>query len=148
MSEFLEYELAKFTFKVATDRLYSPAGVWIKAEGERITVGVSDFFQQRNGDVAFADVVPVGTAVASGDELATIETIKVDVELPAPISGVVSAINEALEMEAEVINQDPYGDGWLVVIEASDWPADQVRLLAPEDYFELMKREAQEGVGI
>ena len=148
MAECLEYTLDKFTFEVAMDRLYSPAGVWARAEGEQVTVGVSDFFQQRNGDVAFADVVPVGTAVASGDELATIETIKVDVELQAPVSGVVSTINEALEMEAEVINQDPYGDGWLAVIEASDWPADQAQMLSPEAYFELMKREAQEGVGI
>ncbi|HSG18452.1 MAG TPA: hypothetical protein VLE70_19320 [Anaerolineae bacterium] len=80
--------------------------------------------------------------------MATIETFKVDIELPAPISGAVAAINEALEMEAEVINQDPYGGGWLAVIEASDWPADPVRLLSPEGYFELMKREAQEGVGV
>ncbi|UCG24849.1 MAG: hypothetical protein JSW55_02290, partial [Chloroflexota bacterium] len=71
MVEFLEYGLDKFTFRVAMDRLYSPAGVWVKAGGQRITVGVSDFFQQSNGDVAFADVVPVGTAVASGDELVT-----------------------------------------------------------------------------
>jgi len=148
MAKFLEYTLDKFTFKVATDRLYSPAGVWARAEGEVITVGVSDFFQQRNGDVAFADVVPVGTAVASGDELATIETIKVDFEIPAPVSGVVTAINEALEMEAEVINQDPYGEGWLAVIEAGDWPADGARLLSPEAYFELMKREAQEEVSV
>ena len=147
MVEFLEYRLDKFTFRVAADRLYSPAGVWARAKGERVTVGVSDFFQQRNGDVAFADVVPVGTAVASGDELATIETIKVDVELPAPVSGVVSAINEALELEAEVINQDPYGEGWLAVIEASDWPAEGAQLLSPEAYLTLMKREAQEGVG-
>jgi glycine cleavage system H protein len=104
--------------------------------------------QQRSGDVAFAEVVEVGTAVAAGDELATIETIKVDIELPAPFSGVVVEVNETLEMEAEIINQDPYGDGWLAVIEASDWPADGVKLLSPEAYFELMKREALEEAGI
>ena len=147
MAEYLEYTLDKFTFKVATDRLYSPAGLWARAEGGRITVGVSDFLQQRSGDVAFAEVVEVGTAVAAGDELATIETIKVDIELPAPVSGVVVAVNEALEMEAEIINQDPYGDGWLAVIEASEWPADGVKLLSPEAYFELMKREALEEAG-
>jgi glycine cleavage system H protein len=113
MAEFLEYTLDKFTFKVATDRLYSPAGLWLRAEGRRITVGVSDFLQQRNGDVAFADVVETNTAVTAGDELATLETIKVDIELPAPISGVVVEVNEVLEMEAEVINQDPCGAGWL-----------------------------------
>jgi len=147
MAEFLEYTLDKFTFKVATDRLYSPAGLWARAEGERITVGVSDFLQQRSGDVAFAEVVEAGTAVAAGGELATIETIKVDIELPAPFSGVVVEVNEALEMEAEIINQDPYGDGWLAVIDASDWPAEGGKLLSPEVYFEQMKREALEEAG-
>ena len=148
MVEFLEYTLDKFTFKVAADRLYSPAGLWVRAEGERVTVGVSDFLQQRSGDVAFAEVVEVGTAVAIGDELATIETIKVDIELPAPVSGVVVGVNEALEMEAEVINQDPYGAGWLAIIEAGEWPTQQTGLLSPEAYLEQMKREALDEVGL
>lgn len=147
MIEDLQYTLDKFTFRVAADRLYSPAGLWARADGQRITIGVSDFSQQRNGDVAFADVIEAGTTVAVGDELATLETIKVDMELPAPVSGLVVAVNEALELEAELINQDPYGEGWLAVIEASDWPAEQAGLLTPEAYLEQMKREAQEEVG-
>lgn len=147
MTEDLQYTLDKFTFKVAGDRLYSRAGVWARVDGRRVTVGVSDYLQQRNGDVAFADVVEAGTTVAVGDELATLETIKVDMELPAPVSGLVVAVNEALELEAELVNQDPYGDGWLAIIEASNWPAEQAGLLAPEAYLEQMKREAQEEVG-
>ncbi len=144
MAEFLEYTLDKFTFKVATDRFYNPEGVWAKAEGNQVTVGVSDFFQQRNGDVAFAEVKDVGTAVAANDEFATIETIKVDVELPCPVSGTIAAVNEKLELEAEVINQDPYGEGWLAVIAAANWAADQANLMTPEVYFEHMKVQAQE----
>jgi glycine cleavage system H protein len=147
MAEFLEYALDKFTFKVATDCLYSPAGLWLRAEGERVTIGVSDFLGQRSGDVAFADVVPVGTAVAAGDELATVETIKVDIELPAPISGVVAAVNEKLEMEAEIINLDPYGEGWVAVVEAGDWPGERAGLLSPDAYLVQMKREALEELG-
>jgi glycine cleavage system H protein len=144
MAEFLEFTLDKFTFKVATDRFYNPEGVWAKADGSRLTVGVSDFFQQHNGDVAFAEVWEVGTAVTTNDEFATIETIKVDVELPCPVSGTIAEVNEKLELEAEVINQDPYGEGWLAVIEAADWPADQANLMTPEAYFEHMKAQAQE----
>jgi glycine cleavage system H protein len=144
MADYLEYTLDKFTFKVATDCLYSPAGVWAREEGERIIVGVSDFLGQRSGDVAFADVVPVGTVVTAGDELAALETIKVDIELPAPVSGAVVAVNEKLEMEAEVINLDPYGEGWLAIIEASDWLVDQAQLLTPQAYFEHMVAEAEE----
>ena len=147
MAEFLEYVLDKFTFKVARDCLDSPAGVWVRAEGERITAGVSDFLAQRSGDVAFVDVLPVGTAVKAGDELATLETIKVDEELPAPVSGQIAAVNEKLEMEAEIINLDPYGQGWLVVVEAADWPAEQAGLLSPEEYLAQMKREALEELG-
>jgi glycine cleavage system H protein len=147
MADYLEYTLDKFTFKVATDCLYSPAGVWARAEGEQITVGVSDFVAQRGGDVAFAEVVPVGTAVAAGQELANLETIKIDLELPAPISGRVTAVNEKLEMEAEVINLDPYGQGWLAIIEATDWPAERAGLLSPEDYLAQIEREAREELG-
>lgn len=144
MVEFLEYTLDKFTFKVATDRFYNPEGVWAKADGGRVTVGVSDFFQQHNGDVAFAEVWEVGTAVSPNNEFATIETIKVDVELPCPVSGTIAAVNEKLELEAEIINQDPYGAGWLTVIAAADWAADQANLMTPEAYFEHMKGQAQE----
>ena len=144
MSEYLAYTLDKFTFKVAADRLYNAAGVWAKVEGDQVTLGVSDFFQQRNGDVAFAEVLEVGTAVTANDGFATIETIKVDVELPCPVSGTISEVNETLELEAEVINQDPYGTGWLARLEAVDWTAGQANLLTPEAYLEQMKAEAEE----
>ncbi len=143
MSEYLEFTLDKFTFKVATDRFYNSEGVWAKADVNRVTVGMSDFFQQRNGDVAFAEIMEVGTIVTTQSEFATIETIKVDIELSCPVNGKIIAVNEALEMEAEVINLSPYGEGWLAIIEAADWTADQANLLTPEAYFEQMKIQAQ-----
>ena len=68
MPEFLEVTVDKFTFKVATDRFYTREGVWALVEGNRVRIGLSDFLQQRSGDIAFAEVKPVGTAVAVGDE--------------------------------------------------------------------------------
>jgi glycine cleavage system H protein len=144
MSEYLEYTLDKFTFKVLSDRFYNPDGVWAKADGRQVTVGVSDFFQQRNGDVAFAEVREVGKPVAVDDGFATIETIKVDVELPCPVGGTVVEVNDRLELEAEVINQDPYGDGWLAIIEAADWEGDRANLMTPKTYYEHMVIEANE----
>jgi glycine cleavage system H protein len=144
MSQYLEYTLDKFTFKVATDRFYTAEGVWAKADGDQITVGVSDFFQQHNGDVAFAEVVEEGTAVSANDEFADIETIKVDIAISSPVSGTITAVNETLELEAEIINQDPYEAGWIAVITADDWPTDQADLMTPEAYFEHMKVQAQE----
>lgn len=144
MTEYLEFTLDKFTFKVATDRLYNPEGVWAKAEGDRVILGLSDFFQQHNGDVAFAEMPPEYTPIAFGDEIASIETIKVDIEVPSPVSGTIVEVNPAMEMEPEAINLDPYDTGWLVVIEADDWETDRTRLLDPEAYLAHIKIEAEE----
>ena len=144
MVEFLEVTQDKFTFKVATDRVYSADGVWVKIDGEHVKLGVSDFFQQHNGDVAFVEIVAVETAVIPNETIATIETIKVDIELPSPISGTVIAVNDALEMEAELINADPYGDGWLLVIAVVDWEAEQADLMSPEAYLAHMQYQIQE----
>lgn len=144
MTEYLEFTLDKFTFKVAPDRVYNPEGVWARAEGNRVTLGLSDFFQQRNGDVAFAEMPPEETLVAFGETVASIETIKVDIEVPSPVSGTIVEVNPAMEMEPEAINLDPYGAGWLVVIEAEDWEADRAKLLDPEAYLAHIKIEAEE----
>jgi glycine cleavage system H protein len=144
MADFLLFTLDKFTFKVATDRFYSGEGVWVQAVGNRLRLGLSDFFQQRNGDLAFTEVAPPGSKLAAGDALASVETIKVNVELTSPVSGTVVEANDRLALEAELINQDPYGEGWLAIVEAGNWPAERTALLAPEAYFEHMKRAAEE----
>lgn len=143
MPEYLETTVDKFTFRVAADRYYTGEGLWALAEGDRVRVGLSDFLQQRSGDVAFAEVKPVNTPVAAGDELAVIETIKVNVVLTSPVSGKVLEVNPAMTKAPEVINQDPYGAGWLAVVEAADWEADRARLLDPPAYFRLTKGQAE-----
>ena len=144
MTEFLETTVDKFIFKVATDRSYSSEGLWAQADGNRIRIGLSDFLQQRSGDVAFADVKPAGTVLTADDEVATIETIKVNISLTSPVNGKVVEINPAMATAPEAINQDPYGEGWLAVIEAADWEADKATLLEPQAYFNLMKGQAEE----
>jgi glycine cleavage system H protein len=146
MPDFLELTVDKFVFRVATDRSYNKEGVWAKAEGDRVRIGLSDFLQQRSGDVAFAEVKPEATVLAFGDEFANIETIKVDIALPSPVSGKVVEVNPAMEDAPEAINQDPYEAGWLALIQASDWGAERLKLLDPEAYFEHMKREAEEEI--
>jgi len=144
MTEYLETRVDKFNFKVATDRLYNAEGIWAKEEGGLVRIGVSDFVQQRSGDVAFAEVKPVGSEVASGDEAAVIETIKVNISLGSPLTGKVVEINPAMSTSPEAINQDPFGTGWLAVIEATDWNKDQSRLLTPTAYFDKMKWDAEQ----
>ncbi len=145
MTEFLETTVDKFTFKVATDRLYNEQGMWaLDEEGGRVRIGLSDFLQQRSGDVAFAEIKQEGTSLTVGDEIAIIETIKVNIELDSPLSGEVVEINPAMELEPEYINQDPYGSGWLAVIEAIDWENESLQLHDPQAYFVLMKNQAEE----
>ena len=144
MPEFLQVTVDKFTFKVATDRFYTREGVWALAEGNRVRIGLSDFLQQRSGDIAFAEIKPAGTPLAAGEEVASIETIKVTVALSSPVSGNVIEVNPEMDTAPEAINRDPYGAGWLVVMAASDWDADRSQLLEAAAYFEVVKREAEE----
>ena len=146
MAEFLETMVDKFTFKVAIDYLYTEEGIWAKPEGNLVRIGLSDFLQQRSGDVAFAEVKPAGAAVAFGDEVSVIETIKVNISLGSPVTGRVVEVNPNMATAPEVINQDPYGAGWLAVIEATDWEVDKANLLVSQVYFAKMKVEAEQEV--
>jgi glycine cleavage system H protein len=146
MIPFLELTVDKFTFHVDPTCHFNREGVWVRAEGNRARLGLSDFLQQRSGDIAFVEVNPEGTFLALGDEFSTIETIKVDIALTSPVSGKVVRVNPALESTPEVINQDPFGEGWLCEVELSSWEADQPHLLDVAAYFDQMKQAAEEEV--
>lgn len=144
MSEYLETTVDKFVFRVATDRLFSHDGVWVQAEGNRVRVGLTDYLQQRNGDVAFAHVKPVGTMLAVGDEFAEIETVKANISLLLPVGGTILEVNPALESSPEVINEFPYGKGWLAVVEAANLEVERATLLVPEAYLAAIRTQAEQ----
>jgi glycine cleavage system H protein len=148
MPEYLETTIDKFTFRVATDRLYSVDGVWLlfdgKASPPRIRLGVTDFVQQHNGDVAFANVRPPKTPLAHGDTFAELETMKVTFGLASPLAGIIMETNKALESTPELINQEPYDRGWLAVIETSEWNAERPKLLDAPSYLAIMRSQAEE----
>lgn len=146
MPEYLQTTIDKFIFKVAVDRLYTTDGIWVQASGSIVRIGLSDFLQQRSGDIAFADVQPEGTMLAAGDEAATIETIKVNIDLKSPVAGTIVRVNPSMETAPETINQDPYGEGWICEIETVNWAADQKSLLEPAAYFDQMKKDAESEV--
>jgi glycine cleavage system H protein len=148
MADYLETTVDKFIFRVATDRLYNTDGVWVlwlESPGDGyVRVGLTDYLQQLNGDVAFAHIKPAGTKLTAGEEFAEIETIKATVSFIAPVTGEVIEVNSALDLTPELVNQDPYGKGWLAVIKAANWQADRARLLDPQGYFSVMQSQAQE----
>lgn len=143
MTDTLQFTVDKFTFTIPTDRRYHPDGLWVQERDGRLVIGVSDYFQQRSGDAAFVELSPPGTAVTRGERFGAVETIKVDQELTAPLSGVVAEVNERLEQEAELINQDPYGAGWLIALEPDNWLIEKEDLLPPEIYLDLAREQAQ-----
>jgi len=146
MPKYLDMTADKFTFRVATDRLYSPEGVWIlpAPDSTCVRVGLADYLQQHNGDVAFANVKPAGTQLAAGGQFAEIETIKAMVDVHAPISGTIVEANAALNTGPEAINQSPYEAGWLAVIEPSALDSERSTLLGPAAYFAVMQAQVQE----
>lgn len=143
MTDSLQFTVDKFTFTIPTDRRYHPDGLWVQERDGRLVIGVSDYFQQRSGDAAFVELSPPGTAVARGGRFGAVETIKVDQELAAPLSGVVVEVNERLELEAELINQDPYGAGWLVIVASDNWLVEKDDLLLPDLYLDLAREQAK-----
>ena len=100
--------------------------------------------QQRSGDVAFAELISAGTTLAMGDEVAVIETIKVDISFSSPVTGSIAKVNPQMEGAPEVINMDPFGEGWLAVISPAKWEVEKESLHSAEEYFSLMLAEAQE----
>lgn len=146
MPDFLELTIDKFTFRVAKDRFYSSEGVWVKPEGDYVRIGLSDFLQQRSGDIAFTEVKPEGTVLALGEEVAVIETIKVNISLSSPVNGKIVEANSDMETAPEVINQDPFEKGWIAILEPSDWELDRSRLLDAAAYFAKIKAEGEDEV--
>ena len=142
--DFLQVTVGKFIFRVKPGCLYTESGVWAVLDDASgvARVGLTDFRQQSSGDVVFVELPAAGTRLAAGDDLANIETIKVDLAVPAPAAGEVVAVNEALADAPELINQDPYGAGWLVALKPAIWPAPG--LIDAEAYLALMTAQAEE----
>ncbi len=145
MPEYLQIAADKFTFRVATDRVYTAEGLWfLQEEGGRVRSGFTDFMQQHSGDAAFVSVKPAGTSLQAGDEFAELETIKVNLAVEVPLGGTIVEINAALELTPEVVNEDPYGKGWLAVIEPANWERDRAKLLDARAYLEVVRSRVEQ----
>jgi glycine cleavage system H protein len=114
---------------------YSSEHEWAQGldEGSRVRIGITDFAQDALGDVVYVDLPAVGTRVNAAESVGELESTKSVSEMYAPIGGVVSAINEALSDNPQLLNEDPYGEGWLIEIEPSDI-AELERLLDADAY--------------
>src|SRR5437016_4717388 len=122
------------------DNKYAKSHEYVHVEGPIGTVGITDYAQKELGDVVFVELPQVGTQLDAGDELGSIESVKAVSELFAPVSGEVVEINETLAEKPELINTDPYGDGWMIRIRMSD-PSETDELMNAEEYEEYCETE-------
>ncbi len=99
---------------------YTKDHEWIKLEGNIATIGITDFAQHELGDIVYVDINTVGKTLAAEEVFGTVEAVKTVSDLFLPIAGTVTAINPLLEKQPELVNTDPYGDGWMVQMEVSN----------------------------
>lgn len=119
------------------DLKYTQDHEWVKMDGNRVSVGITEYAQKELGDVVFVDLPSVGEKVTAKNSMATIESVKAVSEIFAPISGEILETNDALEHSPELVNQDPYGKGWIAIIEVSD-PDELKELLTADGYAALI----------
>lgn len=128
---------------VPDNLLYNETHQWARIENGKVRVGITDYAQKQLKEIVYVELPEVGDKVSQGDELGTIESVKAVAEVYAPVSGTIIEVNNALEDSPETINSDPYGEGWMVVIEASNLEEEKENLLSAEDYAELIEKELE-----
>jgi glycine cleavage system H protein len=123
--------------KIPQDVKYTSEHEWIRVEGDIAYVGITDYAQDQLGDIVFVDIPTVGENLEAGDTFGTIEVVKTISDLFLPIAGEVLEQNDALEANPELVNKDPYGEGWIIKIKPVD-AADTANLLDAEGYKALV----------
>lgn len=121
------------------DVRYSDDHEWARqVDGGRMRVGISDYAQDQLGDIVFVEVPEVGATFAAGEECGTLESVKAVAQVLIPVGGEVAAVNEALEESPQLVNQDPYHDGWIIEVIPSD-TSEWDRLMTRDTYLEMLK---------
>lgn len=126
---------------IPSELRYAKSHEWVKVDGNRARVGISDYAQEELGDVVALYLPEVGESVSKGDKLAEVDSMKTSDVIYTPVSGVVVEVNQSLDEAPETVNEDPYGEGWLVVIEMKD-PDEANLLLTPQQYAESIEEGA------
>ena len=123
------------SFDVPDDRRYLESHEWVQADADPARIGITDFAQDELGDVVFVELPEAGEEISAGEAFGVVESIKAVSDLYAPVSGTVAAVNDRLAEEPELLNDEPYGDGWLIEVEGID-ASELEELLGPEAYAE------------
>lgn len=141
---FQEYVYDKFIFKVKDGIYYHKDGCWVEKLNNSARVGVTDFFQTLNGDIATVNLSGVGIKIVQGGDIGNIETMKVSFALTSPVSGEIIEHNKELVSSPELVNLDPYSKGWLLIAGLDDFEKDKINLMDSKSYFDFMKIKVEE----
>ncbi len=136
---FIEVVVSGKKYIVADDRRYTKTDEWaLLLEGNRVKVGITDYAQKELKDIIGIELPDKGNNIGKGEVLATLESVKATSDVYSPVSGTVVEVNDRLLEEPELLNTDPYGEGWIAIIEASN-PGELKELLSPQQYIEELK---------
>jgi glycine cleavage system H protein len=123
---------------IPEDLQYTNSHEWVRIEGDTATIGITDHAQDELGDVVFIELPGEGDIFDAGEPFGTVESVKAVSDLYAPVGGEVVEVNTSLEDAPEKINEDPYGEGWMVKLRTSD----EADLLSPEEYEKVVEEES------
>ena len=123
---------------VPGDLQYTKSHEWVRTEGDTATIGITDHAQDELGDVVFVELPDEGDTFDAGESFGTVESVKAVSDLYTPVGGEVAEVNSTLEDAPEKINEDPYGEGWIVKLRTTD----ETELLSPEEYEKVVEQES------
>ena len=123
---------------IPDDLQYTKSHEWVRMEDGTATIGITDHAQEELGDVVFVELPEEGTSIEAGDSFGTVESVKAVSDLYTPLGGEVIEVNSSLEDAPEKINDDPYGEGWIVKLSTSE----EADLLSPEEYEKVVEEES------
>ncbi len=129
---------------IPSDLKYTKDHEWVHVEADRCRVGITDYAQNSLHEVVYADLPKVGRVLGKGESFGTVESVKAVSEVYSPVSGEVLESNQKLVDAPELINQQPYADGWLILVKPSKLKEEADSLMSAREYGELLEKQAQE----
>ncbi len=127
---------------IPADLVYTETDEWVKAEGQNATIGITDYAQDQLSDVVYVEfIVAPGDTVKKGQQIATIESVKAAADVNSPISGTISAVNESLPQNPELVNKEPFGQAWMIKLEMQE-PGETAGLMDAAAYESYCKERS------
>lgn len=132
-------------YEVPENLYYHKEYLWARVENEKVKIGVSDFAQKQLGDIVYIELPGVGDTITQNEPFGTLESVKAVSDFVAPVSGTIEAVNEELESKPELLNEDPYGEGWVLIVAPTSLDAELKEILNFDAAVEWHKELAKEG---